>query len=373
MKNSVKYLKIVTNFLVFLFVVLMVCLVVPRFIKFFLPFVVGWVIAMIANPLVKFMERKLKIVRKHGTVLIIVLVLALVIFAVYVAGSNIARQVVDMVQDIPQIAEAFQSDWEDIQKNLSVVYEKVPEGIQDKLSEVYDDVVVSLGDMLSNLGAPTVNAVGSFAQNIPSVLISVIMTVLSSYFFIADKENIEEAVRKYTPESVKKYVGLIVKEFKRIVGGYFAAQLKIMCVVMVLLFVGFLILRIKYAILLAILIAILDMLPFFGTGTALCPWALFKLLSGDYRVAVGLLIIYGVTQLVRQLIQPKIVGDTIGLDPLATLVFMYIGYKLSGVLGMILAIPIGMILISLYRLGVFDNLIRCINELVNDINEFRKW
>lgn len=373
MKKLEKYLKIFTNFLVFLVILVAVFFVVPRFLKFFLPFVVGWIIAMIANPLVKFMERKLKIVRKHGTVLIIVLVLALVIFGVYIAGLNIFRQVASVVEDIPQIAESFQEDWSDIQKNLSVVYEKLPENLQTRLSEMYDNVVVSLGEMVGNLGVPTVNAVGSFAQNIPSALISVIMTVLSSYFFIADKENIETAVKKSIPKSVKKYLRLIVDEFKRIVGGYFAAQLKIMCIVMVLLFMGFLILRIKYAILLAILIAILDMLPFFGTGTALCPWAIFKLLSGDYTVAVGLLVIYGITQLVRQLIQPKIVGDTIGLDPLATLVFMYIGYKLWGVLGMIISIPIGMIVISLYKLGVFDNLIRCINELINDINEFRKW
>jgi predicted PurR-regulated permease PerM len=115
------------------------------------------------------------------------------------------------------------------------------------------------------------------------------------------------------------------------------------------------------------------MLPFFGTGTAIVPWAIFKLLSGDYKVAIGLLILYGVTQLVRQLIQPKIVGDTIGLKPLTTLFFMYIGYKIMGVLGMIVAIPVGMILINLYKLGAFNNIIRCGKEIVQDINEFRKW
>lgn len=373
MKRSVKYLKIFTNVLVFLVILLVVCVALPRLIKFFLPFAVGWIIAMIANPLVKFMERKLKIVRKHGTVLIIVLALALVIFAVYAVGANITRQVLGVVEDIPEIVVSFQEDWSDIQKNLSVVYDKVPESVQDKLGEMYDNVVASLADMVGKLGAPTVNAVGNFAQNIPSALINIIMIVLSSYFFIADKEKIEVAVKEHTPESFKRYVRLIVDEFKRIVGGYFAAQIKIMCIVMVLLFIGFLILGIKYAVLLAILIAILDMLPFFGTGTALCPWAVFKLLSGDYTVAIGLLVIYGITQLVRQIIQPKIVGDTIGLDPLATLVFMYIGYKLLGVLGMIIAIPVGMIVISLFRLGAFDNIIRSINELINDINEFRKW
>ena len=82
--------------------------------------------------------------------------------------------------------------------------------------------------------------------------------------------------------------------------------------------------------------------------------------------------LYAVTQVVRQVIQPKIVGDSIGMNPLATLFFMFIGYKLSGVIGMIIAVPIGMIVINLYRAGIFDTQIRCIKELVHDFNEFRK-
>lgn len=89
-------------------------------------------------------------------------------------------------------------------------------------------------------------------------------------------------------------------------------------------------------------------------------------------MAVGLIILYAVTQLVRQIIQPKIVGDSIGMNPMATLFFMFVGYKFSGVVGMIVAVPVGMILINLYEAGVFDHQIRCLKELVHDFNEFRK-
>lgn len=373
MKRSVKYVKIITNLVLFLFLVLVIFLVLPKILKLFLPFVIGGIIALLTNPLVKFMERRLKIVRKHSSMMIIITALALVITAIYFAGANITRQVLNVMEDVPQIVEGFQEDWSDIQKNMAVLYEKLPEDVQSSLGETYDTVVSSLGDMVSGLGAPTVTAVGNFAQNIPNALINIIMTILSAYFFIADKERIELLLLKFIPESVKKYTRLIVDDFKHIVGGYFMAQFKIMAVVMALLFLGFLILQVKYAVLLAVLIAILDMLPFFGTGTALVPWAIFKLLSGDYKVAIGLLVLYGVTQLVRQLIQPKIVGDTIGLDPLTTLFFMFLGYKITGVLGMIIAIPAGMILINLYKLGAFDNMLRCIREIIADINEFRRW
>lgn len=373
MKKSVKYLKITVNLLVFALTMVFFLFVFPKLLKFFLPFFIGWLIAMIANPLVKFMEKRLKIVRKHSSMMIIISALALVILAVYFAGANIVAQIMNVAEDLPEIVESVKEDWADIQNNFSVVYNRVPEGMRESINESYENVVLSLSDGISELGAPTVSAAGRFAKNIPSALVHIIMTIISAYFFIADREKVMDFLRKYTPETIKKYVKLIWTDAKQVVGGYFLAQFKIMVVVMVILFVGFLLLGIKYSILLAILISFLDVLPFFGTGTALVPWAIFKLLSGDYKMAVALVVIYGVSQLVRQLIQPKIVGDTIGLNPLATLLFMYVGYKFMGVLGMIIAIPIGMILIHLVKLGVFENLIRCFKEIVSDINELRKW
>ena len=145
-----------------------------------------------------------------------------------------------------------------------------------------------------------------------------------------------------------------------------------MGVVALILFLGFLILRVNSALLLALLIAFLDFLPFFGTGTALIPWAVVKLSGGDYKYAFGLVLIYLISQLVRQLIQPKIVGDSMGVNPLLTLVFMYIGFKLQGIAGMILAVPIGLIIIKLFEAGAFDHIINGVKEIVNDINEFRK-
>lgn len=99
---------------------------------------------------------------------------------------------------------------------------------------------------------------------------------------------------------------------------------------------------------------------------------MLKVLSGNYKFAVGLVIIYLVSQLVRQLIQPKIVGDTMGLNPLATMVFMYIGYKIGGIVAMIIAVPVGLILINLYEAGTFDDIIEDVRELAKGLNEYRK-
>ena len=124
--------------------------------------------------------------------------------------------------------------------------------------------------------------------------------------------------------------------------------------------------------LIALGIAILDFLPFLGTGTVLIPWAVIRILTAQYQTAIGLLVIWGVGQLARQLIQPKIVGDSIGVPPLPTLFLLYIGYKVGGVIGMILAVPLGLLVYSLYQDGAFDTTKNSVLVLTAGINRFRR-
>lgn len=373
MRKSTKYLKIMTNIIVLLAVVLVLIFAVPKVLVFFMPFVIGWIMALVANPLVKFMEKRLKIVRKHGTVLTIVMALALVVLAFYGAAVGTIHQVQKIIVDAPEIANSIMEDAHRIGENFSVICEKLPEGVQNSIESMEASAGEYAKELVSEISAPAFDVVGGFAKNLPSLLISVIMSILSAYFFVADREKIMAFYKQHAPAAVQKYASMIINDFVRVVGGYFLAQFKIMVVIIIVLLVGFLILDVPFAILLAVLIAFLDMLPFFGTGTALIPWAIFDVLSGDYKTAIGLVILYVLCLVLHQVLQPKMVGDTIGLDPFLALIFMFIGWKIKGLLGMIIAIPIGMIIINFYKAGVFDNLIKMFKTLIRDFNEFRKW
>lgn len=373
MKKSTKYLKITVNLFVALFTIVLLCVVLPKVIVFFMPFVIGWIISLIANPLVRLLERKLKLVRKHGSMITIIGVLAAVILIGYFAGAKLVSEAVNLIENIPQMYENSKEDFEEISNNLQVFYDRLPADVQTSISKISEELSGYIGGAVQAIGEPTFEAAGNFAKNVPGTLIGIIMCIISAYFFTADRDNIIEIMRKVVPEGVWKRCSDVVSDLKHVVGGYFKAQFKIMIVVYIILIVGLLILKVDYVLLVGLLIAFLDALPFFGTGTVLGPWAILKILSGDYAMAVGLIILYLVTQLVRQLIQPKIVGDSIGMNPLAALFFMFLGYKFSSIIGMIVAVPIGMILINLYKAGVFDNQIYCVKELVHDINEFRKF
>ena len=198
------------------------------------------------------------------------------------------------------------------------------------------------------------------------------MALLSAYFFVAERHQLNDWFRKYMPASVQMRYRIIRRSLGKSVGGYFKAQLKIEVWMYFLLLIGLGILRVNYFGLIALGIAFLDFLPFLGTGTVLIPWAVIRILTAQYKTAIGLLVIWGVGQLARQLIQPKIVGDSIGVPPLPTLFLLYIGYKLGGVLGMILAVPLGLLVYSLYEEGAFDTTKNSILILTAGINRFRR-
>ena len=169
------------------------------------------------------------------------------------------------------------------------------------------------------------------------------------------------------PEAVQKRMTLVMDNLRYAVGGYFKAQFKIMGIVFLILLVGLGMLGTGYFVLVAFLIAFLDFLPFFGTGTAMIPWAVYKFFMGDYKMTVALVIIYVITQAVHQLLQPKLVGDSVGLNPLVTLILLYIGYRMGGILWMILAVPIGMVLINMCQAGAFDYIFDDVKILVGGI------
>ena len=370
--GSTKYVKAVLNLLTAVVLLLLVIFVLPRLLGFFMPFVVGWIIAMIANPLVRFFEQKIKIRRKAGSAIVIVAVLALVVCLGYLVIAWLISEGAGFIADLPDIWKGLERDLNLVGANLSDFYARFPLEIRENLSVISEKLVQYIGDAINGLSAPTVTAVGNFAKNIPSILIGTIMCLLSSYFFVAEKDNVGKFLRKYLPESFREKWKVLSTSLAGAVGGYFKAQCKIEIWIYLILMIGLWILKVDYALLIALLIAVLDFLPIFGTGAVLWPWAVIELLAGDYRMALSLMIIWGVAQLLRQIIQPKIVGDSIGMPPIPTLFLLFIGYKVGSVVGIILAVPIGIVVVNMYEAGLFETTMDSIRILIRGFNRFRK-
>ena len=367
------HLRIIVNFLTFLLLLWLVFSLFPKVLFFFLPFVIGWVIALIANPLVRFLERRIKLRRKFSSAIIVVLVIGAVVGVLYLLLAGLFRELRQLVKDLPSIIESSGVFIENIGREIQLATASLP----DNISNTVDDIVVSIGgnlsDYIKNISLPSLDTAGNIARNVADVLLIILISIISAYFFIDKRDDIVENVKKRIPMSINSHYNMVIDNFKTAVGGYFKAQFKIMFIVALIIFIGLEILDIKYSMLIALGTAFLDFLPVFGTGAVLWPWALYSVIIGDYPKAVGLMIIYLICQIIKQVIQPKMVGDSVGISPLSTLVFMYIGYQLYSIIGMIIAIPIGMVIVNLYRAGMFDRLIKGVKIIVHDINEFRKF
>lgn len=373
MRPSIKkYLKVLLNLAIALVVLLLCIFLVPKVFIFFMPFVIGYLIALIASPLVRFFEEKLKVRRKAGTAVVIIAVIGLVVLGMYLLGSKLVQEAIGFAEALPVMWSGLEADIREIGDKLSVLYARFPLNFQETMQKAAEALSNYVGDLIGRIGSPTIEAVGNFAKQIPSILIAVIMTLLSAYFFVAEKHTLSKFFEDYMPKSLRSRFLLMKRSLTRAVGGYLKAQLRIEVWMYLLLVIGFTILQVDYALLIALGVAFLDLLPFFGTGTVLVPWTIIKLLSGDYTMAIGLMIIWGVGQLARQLIQPKIVGDSIGMAPLPTLFLLFVGYKVAGVIGMILAVPIGIIIYTMYQEGAFDTTVNSLKILIAGVNQFRR-
>lgn len=373
MGNKEIYKKIAVDFLIAIITVLIIIFVVPRAIGFFMPFVIGWIIAMIANPLVRFLEKRVKIVRKHSSVLIIIAALGIVIALLYFGGVFLVRQTTGLISELPQIVEETQIQLEKAADDMKGFYHILPVNVKEWIDNIGGSIGTYISGFISKISKTSINGASSIVKNVAEAFLMSIITILSAYFFIAERDILVANVKKNTPDSILLKYQIIKDNFILAIGGYFKAQFKIMGVVMTILFIGLWIIGVGYSFLIAFLIAFLDFLPVFGTGTVIFPWAVLDVIGGDYFEAACLMIIYFICQLVRQILQPKMVGDSIGLSPLTTLVFMFIGYRIKGVLGMIVGIPIGMAIMNLYKAGIFDQLIRGMKIVAHDINEYRKY
>lgn len=365
-------LKLIVNILVSLIILLLCIFLIPRLILFFMPFVIGWVISCIANPLVVFLERKLKIRRKAGTMVVIVCVIAAVIGISYGLGVILWRQISGFIEEVPSMWASVKQDFDSFGILINQYIGVRAPKFADALNNLGNTIGEMITDLPKGLNFSTFEGMGSMVGNIASVIISIIMCILSAYFFIADREWLGHFINRVMPENITHKYDVFVSSLKQAVGGYFKAQFRIEVWMYMLLLAGLTVLKVRYSILIALLMAFLDFLPFFGTGIVLLPWAVVTVIGGNYLRAAGFLVIWGAGQLFRQLIQPKIMGESIGMEPIPTLFLLFTGYRIAGVGGMLIAVPLGIIVVNMNEAGFFDIPKYSIRKLIQNINDFRR-
>ena len=310
-----------------------------------LPFLLAYLIAFCLQPLCRAMEKRAGISRK---VTVLVAVCAIVALLLFLCGllfrrlfgelSNLAGALGDFMTRLRE-DEGFRSHM--VEKwGQYLPFPRVKEELADFFSDLEGRLVDFLGNAVEQLSGSVLPFLTSLAAFLPGFLLSVLVVLIASYYFAIDFKKINAGVMEALPETWQAALRKGKAVLAETGGNFLRAYGFLLLVTFFELFAAFLILGYRYAFLLAAVIALIDILPVLGTGTVLIPWALIALVTGDVYHGVGLLIVYAVITVVRQVIEPKVVGKYIGLPPLASLASMYIGLKLLGFWGLFL-FPLG--------------------------------
>lgn len=356
--------NIIMEAVMFFGIAILLILGIPKLMGFFWPFVASWILALLATPLCNFLEKHIKLNKRWSSAVIIVLVLVGLAGIGYLAVTKLGRELMELFSGAPGYYIYVQKTVKSFGDNLSNIISPVSADFGKQIQGVFNDLLSQMGGIVNKFAPKGVEMMGSAAADLTNGFIGTVVMIIAAYFFIADRERLGEGFWKVIPEDLKPTVCNIKDKVIAALGGFLLAQFKIMCIVFVILLIGFLLIGNPYALLLALVISFVDLLPILGTGTILIPWTLVCFLQKDYRQAMFLIILYVVCLVARQFLQPKMIADSMGLDSMATLVLIYTGYKLNGMKGMILALLAGVIVLSLYRLGLFDHKIKRMSQLL---------
>ena len=257
----------------------------------------------------------------------------------YLALSLTVRGVeaaTDFAREVPMLMQSVGRGLRALEERAFAYAASAPDGVSDYLKTALDSVSESFYALPAALSSAALDLVGRAAQSTPDTLLFIVTAGIGSYFISASFPRITAFIALQLPESFRRRLEGVGHNLKASFGGFLRAQLILMLMTFFELLICFLLLRVKTAVGLAAVTALIDALPVFGTGVVLVPWAAYCLLLGDIRRGIALLVCWGLVNLVRSCTQAKLLGDQIGLDPIASLLAIYVGWQVWGVWGMLL-------------------------------------
>lgn len=299
----------------------------------FLPFIIGYILCLILYPLYKILHDIYHVPKHISSILCI----CTLIFLTLVVGVGLVGQVIqegkEFVKELPYYLQSIKSTFDEINGKISSLMSILPDGLEKPIKDFGQKASSIMGEFLGN---GLKNSSIKVIKKVPNVLMITIISLISCYLMIIDKENIQSFILRQTPKKYKSKFKIIKNGIGTAVLGYIKAQVIIMCLISIICFLGLMVLKTPYALFIAVTIGMLDALPVFGSGFILWPWALYNVIIKNYGLSIGLIVIYVVILLTRQFVEPRILGKQIGVHPLVTLMSIYIGLQLFGVFGFII-------------------------------------
>lgn len=305
------------------------------------PFVIALILAELLDPVVGFFQTKLRIPRPLAVLVTLGAVIIIFGWLLVMMFSKLMAELWELVNLLPQ----YRVEISNFINDLLIQYEEFSSNLPGPVSAKIQETVESFGRTLEGTAAQLVNSILNALSGLPYSLFLLVVVCLGTYIISRDKDHIINAISEFTPRKWRKPINLLRDRITIDIIGLIKSQLLFVTISVVIAAVGYLVIGNRYWLLLALVTGILDIIPVVGPGTIMLPWALFSFLMGHPKVTVILLLVYVTILIVRQVLQPYVMGDSIGVHPLTMLFSIYVGIVLVGAWGIFVG-PILVIIIK---------------------------
>lgn len=321
---------------------------------FYMPFLIAFIISLMLEPLIRFLMRKLKLKRKQSSIVVIIFIMGIIIGLITWAVSSLISEGSSLLNNINEYVEITTKKIQDMIAQINIKNLNIPDAVLSAIENSSKDLLNMLASELQNI----IKSLLNFITSIPTIGIYLSVTFLALYFMCTDKVYMIDQLEHHLPEVWVKKLYKHLKDLVKVLGGYLKAEATLIIISFVISLIGLYIfhfvgLNVKYPLLYAVAIGFVDALPIFGSGTVMVPWAIIEGFNGDIKLGISILGLWIVMSIIRQLIEPRIVGKHIGIHPIFTLIAMYTGFKLTGVIGLFVG-PIALIILKNIFSAILD-------------------
>ena len=318
---------------------------------FYIPFIIAFIISLIIEPAIKFLMKKTNITRKMSSIIIFLLAFSIIIGSVTWGIISLVSESTNLLQTLNIYIDKVYTQMQETISKMSITKISISKNISNLVQEASTEILFKISGWLTEFLTKLINVITS----IPTIAIYTVITILSLYFICTDRIYILDLMEYHMPSKWVQKLAVHIKEISKNLGGYLKAEVTLILVSFMISVIGLYILKfvgmnVKYPLLIALGIAFVDALPILGSGTVIVPWAIFSALDGDIKLAISIIILWIIMSVVRQFLEPKIVSGKIGIHPIFTIIAMYTGFRIIGILGMLFG-PIVLIILK----SIFSN------------------
>ena len=310
--------------------------------KVLYPFLIGLAIAFFINPLVTFFQRKVRIPRTLSVIMTLILVFAffagvitLLVAEIVTGADYLAKVVPRQLDTLIRYIEYFLADQIiPFYNQLTSLFNSLGSGEQDTILKNIQNVGSTIGATLGDFIQRFFGFIPTIISWFPNAATVLIFSLLATFFISKDWDRLIRKASQLLPKRAKTNSKTVYVDLKKAFFGFITAQLTLISITTIIILIGLLILRVNYAITIALVTGLVDIIPYLGTGLIFVPWIIYEFITGDVNLAIGLVVLYVIVLVQRQIMEPKVLSSSIGMDPLATLISLFVGYKLIGFLGL---------------------------------------